>query len=241
MSSQGKGSSVDASTGGNRLIDSLPATQRTAVLAQCERVEIAFGTVLCDAGRPFDYAYFPLCGSISLSETLPERDPVQTQSIGSEGMLGAILLLNINRASLRGVAQTSCVALRIKGRDIQGALQHHPAFLRVLQRYLNVVLTELSQNAVCVHFHEVKNRLARCLLHAQDRSESDQLPLTHQLLADMLGVQRSAVTLAAIKFQREGVIRYSRGKISILDRKRLEASSCRCYGASVANYATILP
>lgn len=240
MSLQGDGSLVITSTDGNRLIDSLPPRQRKGVLAHCDRVDIAFGAVLCDVGQPFEYAYFPVSGSISLSETLPGHDPLETESIGSEGMLGSVLILNINRAARRGVAQTPCVALRMKGTIMQSALKSHPALRRVLQRYLYVVLSELSQNASCLHFHEVESRLARGLLHAHDRSTTDQLPLTHQLLAEMLGVQRSAVTIAAIKLQREGIIRYSRGKISILDRKRLEGSSCGCYGASVANYATIL-
>lgn len=240
MSLQGQRTPADQSTGGNRLIDALPVRQRKGLLAQCERVDIAFGTVLCDPGQPFEYVYFPISGSISLTETLAGRDPLETESIGSEGMLGSVLILDVNRAPQRGVAQTPCVALRMTGTKMRAALKSHPALCRALQRYLYTVLSEVSRNASCIHFHEVGARLARGLLLAHDRSETDQLPLTHQLLAEMLGVQRSAVTLAAIKLQREGIIRYSRGKISILDRARLEDSSCACYRQSVANYATIL-
>ncbi len=240
MPSQGNARPVGTSTGGNHLLDGLPPRPRKAVLTQCERVDIDDGTVLCEAGKPFKYVYFPIAGSISLINTLIGYDHLETESIGSEGMLGAVLILGINRAPQCAIAQTPCVALRMKGKSMREALKHHPALHRMLQRYLYVVLSELSQTAGCIHFHEVGNRLARGLLQAHDRSSTDQIPLTHQLLAEMLGVQRGAVTIAAIKLQREGIIRYSRGKISVLDRQRLEDSSCGCYGASVQNYATIL-
>lgn len=103
----------------------------------------------------------------------------------------------------------------------------------------DTVLAELSQRTGCIRFHDVGERLARGLLQTHDRIQTDYLPLTHQLLANMLGVQREAVTLAAIKLQRENVIRYSRGKIFILDRARLEAASCQCYGVSIENYRSI--
>ncbi len=240
MSMQGRSSILPTTLNGNRLIDSLPSRQREGVLAQCELVEIDFGTVLCEAEKPFEHAYFPITGSISLVKALLGHEPLETESIGSEGMLGAVLILNINRAPQCAIAQTPCVALRMDAKRMQAALKNHPALVRTLQRYLYIVLSELSQTAGCMHFHEVSRRLARGLLLAQDRFQSDQLPLTHQLLAEMLGVQRGAVTLAAIKFQQEGIIRYSRGKISILDRDRLEASSCGCYRASIANYASML-
>lgn len=220
---------------GNSLIDSLPDRQRKSVLALCDRVDIALGTVLCEAGEPFRYVYFPINGSVSLIQTLHGQEPLETESIGSEGMLGAVLVLNINRASKLGVVQAPCIALRMTDTGMRAALKSHPALLRVMQRYLYVVLLELSKNACCLHFHDVGNRLSKALLQAHDRSTTDQLSLTHQRLAGMLGVQRGAVTIAAIKLQREGIIRYSRGKITVLDRKRLESSSCGCYNESLNN------
>lgn len=229
-------SPADILAGGNGLVDSLPMKQRKDVMALCDRVEIAPGTVVCEAGQPVEHVYFPISGSLSLTEAISGRDSVQTHSIGSEGMLGAALVLDIDRAPQRALAQMPCVALRMNTAKLRSALKQHPALRRALQRYLYVVILELSQNAICIHFHEIKSRLARCLLEAHDQSESDHVSLTHQLLAEMLGVQRGAITLAAIKLQREGAIRYSRGKIFILDRKRLETSSCRCYRATLANY-----
>ncbi|WP_439509622.1 Crp/Fnr family transcriptional regulator [Marinimicrobium koreense] len=235
MPSFGERSPVELSENGNALIDSLPVRQRKDVLAQCDRVDIAMGTVLCKAGDPFRHVYFPISGSVSLIRTLNGQDTLETESIGSEGMLGAVLVLNINRATQLAVVQMPCVALRMTGARMRAALKSHPALLRVMQRYLYVVLLELSQSACCLHFHEVGNRLSKALLQAHDRSTTDQLSLTHQRLAGMLGVQRGAVTIAAIKLQREGIIRYSRGKITVLDRKRLESSSCSCYNESLNN------
>ncbi len=234
------GEPASNSKNGNRLIDGLPRMEREAVLAQCERVELAPGTVLCEAGEPFKHAYFPLTGNISLVKTIPGHDPFETESIGNEGMLGTALILGVNCAPQRGIVQTPCLALQMITGEMKAALHRHPALGRILQRYLYVVLAELSQTAGCIRFHDVGNRLARGLLLAQDRLPTDYLPFTHQFLADMLGVQRGAVTIAAMKLQRQGIIRYSRGKISILDRGGLEAASCGCYGASIENYTTIL-
>lgn len=237
MSVMRQGNSFDTFQEGNRLIDSLPPEQRTAVLALCERVELERGMILCEAGQPFTYAYFPLTGTLSLLRELAGHEPFETESIGREGMLGRALVLDINRAPQRGVVQTPCVALRMDVGTLREALQRHVALSPVLQRYLYAVLEELSQSKGCVHFHDVGKRLARGLLVARDRARADHLSLTHQMLARMLGVQRGAVTIAAIKLQRDGIIRYSRGKISILDHKALEAASCGCYSANLENPA----
>lgn len=239
MSLKTKGDPVDTSKDGNGLLDSLPLRQRSDVLAQCERVDLAFGTILCEAGEPFQYAYFPLTGNISMGSSLVGHESFETEGIGRDGMLGAALVLNVNRAPQRGIVQTRCLALRLSARSMRAALRDYPALFRILQRYLYVVLAELSQTVGCIHFHDVGKRLARGLLLAHDRARTDHLLLTHQLLADMLGVQRGAITLAAIKLQDEDIIRYSRGKISILNRRKLEAASCGCYGASIEHYASI--
>lgn len=240
MLSPGKIEDIDISKDGNRLLDSIPLSQRQRVLAQCEYVKLASGAVLCEAGDPFEYAYFPIVGNISLVKTLVGHEPFEVESIGSEGMLGAALILNVSRAPLRAVVLTPCLALRISVKNLGEAIEASPVFYQILQRYLYVVLGELLQTTGCNRFHDVGKRLARGLLLAHDRAQSNHLNLTHVLLADMLGVKREAVTIAAMKLQRKGIIRYSRGKISILDREQLEASSCECYRASLENYASIL-
>lgn len=222
---------------GNRLVDSLPCEPRAAVLALCEPVELERGTILCEAGQPFSHAYFPLSGTLSLVRELADHQPFETENIGREGMLGRALVLDINRAPQRGIVQTPCVALRMDVATLREALRRHPELALVLQHYLYSVLEELSQSKGCVHFHDVGKRLARGLLVARDRARSDTLVMTHQMLAGMLGVQRGAVTIAAIRLQREGIIRYSRGKISILDLQALEAASCGCYSANLENHS----
>lgn len=220
---------------GNRLIDSLPSEQRAGVLAQCEPVEMSSGKELCIAGEPFDYVYFPLAGRITMVTQLADNQTLETDSVGCEGMLGATLVLDMNRAPQRGVVCAPCRSYRMKATRMPSALQRYPALCRVLQQHLYAVLSDFPQRMGCFHFHEVGQRLARSLLLAHDRVQGDQLSLTHQRLAHMLGVQRGAVTIAATELQRKEIIRYSRGNIFILDRQRLEASSCECYGASVGS------
>ncbi|TCO74479.1 Crp/Fnr family transcriptional regulator [Chromatocurvus halotolerans] len=227
---------------GNQLLDYLPRQQREAVLANCDPINLVFGTVLCDVGQPFSHVYFPVSGSISLLRTVHGHEPFATENIGCEGMLGATLVLGINQAPQRAVVHAAGLALRIESERIREAMVRFPALQTVLQRYLYLVLNELSQSAGCVRFHDVGSRLARALLLAHDRVSADDLPvLTHRLLADMLGVQRGSVTIAAAKLQRRGIIRYSRGRIAILDRAGLEAVACGCYRAGIENYQAMFP
>lgn len=210
------------------------------MLAQCEPVELAVGAILCETGESFSHAYFPVTGNISLINVIDGPRLFETESISSEGMLGASLILGINRALQRGIVQTPCLAIRIKAELLQAAAQSHPALSHILQGYLYVALLGLLQTISCIRFHEVAKRLPRALLLAHDRSQTDCLPLTHLQLAEILGVQRGAITIAAVKLQRKDIIRYSRGNITIVDRKGLEAKSCRCYQASIENYANLL-
>ena len=225
--------------GGNHLIDCLPPQQRAAFLALCEPIELAVGTVLSEAGQPYRHAYFPVRGAISLASQCSGHPPFETESIGYQGMLGATLALNINLASQRSVVQTPCIALQVTAKQLQKALRDHPALLQIVQHYLFTVYAALQQTAVCVRFHSVEERLARTLLLAHDRDQTNHLPMTHRLLAGILGVQRGAVTIAAIKLQRDGLIHYRRGKVSILNRRGLEAQACECYRVSSVHYANL--
>jgi len=239
MPDKTEGEHDERSEPGNRLIDSLPCQQRTAVLAHCERIELQADTSLFETGQPFAYAYFPVTGTVSLIRELADHQPFETERVGREGMLARPLILGINRAPQRGLVQSSCVALRMEASKLRAAMDTCAEFSLVLQHYLYAVIEELSQSKGCVHFHDVGKRLARGLLVARYRARNDNLAITHQTLASMLGVQRGAVTIAAIKLQREGIIRYSRGKITILDQKALEAASCGCFSASLEGRSRI--
>lgn len=220
----------------SRLIEGLPSKQRKQLLNGCEPVDLVFGNVLHEANQPIRHVYFPLSGFVSLVTTLDGHQPLEMGLIGNEGMLGATLALGIGQAPMRAVVQGSGSALRISSQLFKQELLSSPALLRALKRYLYVVMTQLSQSAACTHFHEIEPRLARWLLMTHDRAHSDHFHLTHEYLADMLGVRRSGVSIAAAAMQARGLISYSRGEIHILDRAGLELAACECYAALQADY-----
>lgn len=219
----------------NRLLNLLPAKQRKLLVGQAETITLAFGDVLCERDQPFRHVYFPLSGFISQVSVTTGHPPLEMSLIGNEGMLGSMLALGINRVPMRSVVQGPGLALRIKANLFSQHLQVNKALLKTVNRYLYSFITQLTQTATCHRFHEVEARLARWLLLTHDRAQSDHFHLTHQFLADMLGVQRSAVTIAAGTLQQQGLINYSRGEINILDRHNLEARSCECYARAVAD------
>lgn len=220
----------------NRLLSRLPRTERERVLAQCTLVELSFGQSLVEGGQPHPAAWFPLGGFISLVARVKGHAPLEMGLIGNEGMLGATLALGVDTVPLGGVVQGAGTALRIGLRPFKRCLKECPVLQRSLQRYLYVVLAQLAHSAACTRFHEVNQRLARWLLMTHDRTQGDQLHLTHQFLADMLGVRRSAVTIAAGLMQERGILHYRRGVIEVLDRAALEAVSCECYARVVEDY-----
>jgi len=225
----------------NSLIEGLPHRERNRILKSCEMVDLVFGSILCQPDQPMRHVYFPLCGFISLVETVGQHEPLEMGLIGSEGMLGATLALGVNTIPLRGVVQGSGTALRMTAPQLRRELRDSPALQRTLKRYLYVLMAQLSQSSVCLCFHEVPMRLARWLLMTHDRAHADHFHLTHEFLAGMIGVQRSAITIAAGELQASGLIRYSRGEINILNRRGLEAASCECYQLLVEDYTKLFP
>jgi CRP-like cAMP-binding protein len=223
----------------NNLIDSLPRTDRERILKRCVHVKLVLGAILCEADRPIRYVYFPLSGFISLVATVGGHPPLEMGLIGSEGMLGGTLVLGVSNAGLQGVVQGSGTALRMSSADARRELKRSSSLSRIFSRYLYVMLAQLSQSAACTRFHLIDARLARWLLMTHDRAHADHFHLTHQFLADMLGVQRSAVTIAAGAMQAKKLIRYTRGEIRVLNRRGLEARSCECYQAVTRDYAAL--
>ena len=220
----------------NRLLADLPSADHAAVLRCCVPVDLDFGTVLCEPEQIFRDVYFPLRALISLVATVAPRAPLEMGMIGNEGMLGVTLLLGVNVAPLKAVVQGPGSALRMSAAHLRRELGARAGLRATLGRYLYVLMAQLTQSAACTRFHEVDERLARWLLMTHDRSHADHFHLTHQFLADMLGVQRSAVTIAAGALQHKKVIRYARGEITVLSRPGLEAASCACYRAQADDY-----
>jgi CRP-like cAMP-binding protein len=209
------------------------------MLERCELVSLEFGTVLCEPGESYRYVYFPLNGFFSLVATVQQHPSLGMGLIGNEGMLGATMVLGVNAVPLQSKVQSAGNALRMTAAQLRREMRLSPALCTTLQHYLFVLMAQLSQSAACTRFHEADARLARWLLEAHDRAHVSHLELTHNALADMLGVRRSAVTIAAGDLQRKQLIRYSRGAISITNRKGLEAASCECYSEAKEDYAQI--
>ena len=220
----------------NRLIENLPRKSRDKFLALCEPVDLEFGAILCEPDKPFRHVYFPCTGYISLVAPATGHQPLEMGLIGDEGMLGVTLVLGINAVPLRAVVQGSGTALRMAAAPFQREISASATLRRTLNYYLYVLMAQLAQTTVCTRFHEIEPRLVRWLLMTHDRAHADHFHLTHQFLADMLGVQRSAVTIAAGALQKRKLIHYSRGEISILSRSGLEAASCECYAAVIKDY-----
>lgn len=216
----------------NKLIAGLPPEDRKQILGLCKTVDLVFGTVLCEAGAPLQDAYFPLTCLISLSTLSRDHKPLGMAVIGNEGIFGATLALEIDTARVGGAVYGSGLALSLTANQLRRVLRDSPKFSKSLMRHSYILMGQFLQTAACNSFHEVEVRLVRWLLMTDDRSDLEPLQLTHQFLADLLGVQRSAVTIAAGKLQDRKIISYARGQIRILSRSGLEAASCDCYGES---------
>lgn len=223
----------------NRLLEGLPTKLRDHLIDTCELVNLEFGTVLCESERPFKYVYFPLTSFISLVAFVNGHQPLEMGLIGNEGMLGSTLSLGVPAAPMRALVQGSGKALRMTATQLRKEMHAAPALANQLNRYVYVVLEQLAKTAACIHFHETEPRLARWLLMTHDRTHTDQLHLTQEFLADMLGVRRSSVTIAAGALQEKNIIHYSRGEINILDRKGLESAACECYKMVIRDYDQI--
>lgn len=223
----------------NQLLNGLPDHERQLLLDLCEHIELTFAEVLCEVGHAFDYVYFPLNGFISLVSQTIDHNPLEVGLIGNEGMLGATLVLGLTDVPLRAVVQGSGSAYRLPVPQLRRTVATSKPLQRMLQRYVFLTMTQLAQCAVCNCFHAVEARLARWLLMTHDRAHASNFQMTQQFLADMLGVQRSAVSHAASTLQDRGLIHYVRGDVRVTDRKGLETCACECYQLMTNNYVRL--
>jgi len=220
----------------NRLLAALPAKERARFLDDCSLENLVFGTVLCEQGERMRNVYFPTAGFISMLVTVDRHFTLEVGMIGNEGMCGYALNLGGEVSSLRALVQGEGSAWRMRTATFRRHLESTPALRRILGRYVHVILGQLSQSAACLRFHVVEKRLARWLLMTQDRAHMNSFGVTQEFLAFMLGVRRVGVTKAAGILQARKLIRYKRGNMTILDRKRLEAAACACYRSDLDTY-----
>jgi CRP-like cAMP-binding protein len=224
----------------NHLIQMLPRKDKLRFTAACDSVDLTLAQVLCEPGKPTQYVYFPTDGFISLIAVVKGSPGVEVGMVGREGMLGVQLALGVATAPLHGLVQGAGTAWRIGTRAFKAQLAASPALQNELNRYLYVLMSQLAESTACVRFHQIGPRLARWLLMSQDRSQSSSFEVTQEFLAYMLGVRRVGITAAASALQGNGLISYSRGKLTVLNRKGLEHAACGCYAADQKTYATLL-
>lgn len=221
---------------GNQLMDRMPARTARSLLAACHPIELKFGQVVAEAGEPVARVLFPTTAIISITAKVDGYNPLEMGMIGHEGMLGATLALGVERHPMPAIVQGDGLALEMPAAEFCQQLRGSPALTDMISGYLFVLSEQLAQIAVCNAFHEVAARLARWLLMMDDRARGEPLALTHLFLSDMLGVRRSAVTIAAGQMQEKQLIRYARGHIQVLSRTGLEEVACECYPTAIAAY-----
>ena len=213
----------------NRLLAALPADEYGRVRPKLQEVEFALGQVVYEFGGHLDYVFFPTDSIVSLLYTMENGTSAEMGLTGNDGVVGIALFMGGGTMPNRAVVQSAGSALRMKVNVLQDEFARGGKFQRLLLRYTQALITQISQTAVCNRLHSVDQQLCRWLLLSHDRVKADELIMTQELIADMLGVRREGVTVAAGRLQDSGAISYVRGHIKILDRKKLEETVCECY------------
>jgi CRP-like cAMP-binding protein len=220
----------------NQLLASLPDAARQRWLPQLELVNLSVGQVLCDAGISPCHAYFPSTAIVSLVCAMQDGASTETAVIGRDGMVGMSLVMGSDTSTFSAVVNSAGLAYRLRPRALKHGISMGGDVLRPFLRYTLAMIAQMAQTAVCNRHHSIEQQVCRRLLLALDRSSSNELLLTQELVASLLGVRREGVTEAAVRLQKLGVIRYSRGHITVVDRRGLEMRTCECY-ASASNEA----
>ncbi len=213
----------------NRVLASIPRTQYRRLQAQLEPIALTLGQVLYEPGSAIRHVYFPVNSLISLLTAVDKRRSLEVGMVGNEGMAGMPFILGMGVSGVRALVQGSGTALRMPSAPFRVEFDRNRPLQDALHRYTHALMAQISQTAACNRFHETEARLARWLLMTRDRLGVDELPLTQQFLAHMLGLRREGVTAAASLLKQRRLIDYSRGNIRILDVKGLKAASCSCY------------
>jgi CRP-like cAMP-binding protein len=225
----------------NRLLAALPSKEYKRLIPHLESVPLPLMEVLYESGEPIKHVYFPNEGLISLLVVMRDGTPREVGLIGSEGMLGIPVALGMNATPTRALIQMPGSSMRMEAQALRDELERGGALQNMLQRYIHAFFIQVAQSAACISSHEVNRRLSRWLVMTHDHAPGDEFVMKHEFIAMMLGVTRSVVTRAAVNLQNEKMIHYTRGQVTILDRRRLEATACECYKAVKKEYERSAP
>jgi len=213
----------------NFLLNSLSAAVRQRLFPHLKLVELPVGAVLYESGASMRHIYFPADSIIALLYVLQNGASAEIALVGNDGAIGISMFMGGESTTSRAVVQSAGRAYRLTGARLKREFERHGELMLLLLRYTQSLITQMAQTAVCNRHHSVDQQLCRWLLLSLDRLSANQLVMTHELIANMLGVRREGITDAAGRLQKQGVIRYSRGRITVLDRAALEELCCECY------------
>jgi CRP-like cAMP-binding protein len=225
----------------NLLLAALPATVYQQLLPRLELVEMGLGHSLYESGGQLQYVYFPITGIVSLLYVTAGGNSAELAVVGCEGMIGVSLFMGGETTPNRAVVQSACRAYRLPSAALKAAFGEGGALQVILLKYTQALITQISQTAVCNLHHTLDQQLCRWLLLSLDRLPHNELHMTQELIANMLGVRRQGVTEAAGNLEEAGLIRYSRGVITVLDRPGLEQRACECYSVVKRETERLLP
>jgi CRP-like cAMP-binding protein len=225
----------------NQILRTLAPEVKERIFPHLKAVDLPLGTVLYESGAIMRHIYFPTDSIVSLLYVLENGASAEIAVVGNDGAVGVSLFMGGETTTSRAVVQSAGTAYRLSGARLKREFYRHGDLMLILLRYTQSLITQMAQTAVCNRHHSVDQQLCRWLLLSLDRLETQELVMTHELIANMLGVRREGVTDAAGKLQKQGVIRYSRGHITVLNRKLLESLCCECYAVVKKETDRLLP
>src|SRR6187455_372665 len=225
----------------NHILKALPALERERLFPHLKLAPMPLGMVLYESGAALRHIYFPTNSIVSLLYVMQDGASAEIAVVGNEGAIGVSLFMGGESTPSRAIVQSAGQAYRLPGKRLKEEFNRHGQMLHILLRYTQSLLTQMFQTAVCNRHHSLEQQLCRWLLLSLDRLPSNELKMTQELIANMLGVRREGVTEAAGKLQAAGLIEYSRGRITILDRPGLEARTCECYLVVKREFDRLLP
>ncbi|MCX2863270.1 Crp/Fnr family transcriptional regulator [Paucibacter sp. PLA-PC-4] len=225
----------------NRLLAALPEAEWQRLQPLLEAVELPLGAVVYESGGTLSHVYFPTTAIVSLLYVLEDGASAEIAVVGYEGLVGISLFMGGGSTPSRAVVQSAGQGFRLHSHHMKDEFNRAGPVMHLLLRYTQALITQMAQTAVCNRHHSLDQQLCRWLMLSLDRLDGNELVMTQELIANMLGVRREGVTEGALKLQKAGLIRYARGRISVLDRAGLESRTCECYAVVKAEYDRLLP